>query len=125
MTLTRIASLFALTLLCGCGISDSTLIADIDESDAAKVCAEFAGYDRIVTCTMGDYSYEINMGMGSEEDCVATWEPAPAGCTATMGDIRDCMDAFAALSDDEICTMEATPPECAGMMDPSCMGDGS
>lgn len=120
MNLSRIASLFSLTLLCGCGISDSTLIADLDAGDAEKVCAEFAGYARTVTCTFGTTEVEMEMGMGTEADCVADFEPAPAGCTLTMGDLRSCMDAMDAMTDEEFCAMTEPPAECAAMMSESC-----
>ena len=122
MNVSRIAALLSLTLLCGCAISDATLISDLTADDADKDCAEFAGYDRSVTCGTGDTAYTIDMGMGTEAECVADFEPAPAGCTATMGDVRTCMDAFDAMTDEEICAMTAMPAECSGLMDESCMG---
>lgn len=118
----RIASLMMLTFLNGCGgISDDTLIADLTVDDAATVCEEFAEYDRSVTCGTGDTAVTIDMGMGTVEECTAEFEPAPAGCTATMGDVRACMDAFNALTDEDICAgTTGIPPECTAMMSESC-----
>lgn len=125
MTLSRIATLLALPLvLLGCGISDSTLLSDIDEGDAAKVCEEFAQYARTVTCTFGDQEIEIEMGMGTVEECTADYEPLPEGCPLTMGDMRACMDATFALTDEEICTQEAPLPECTVLMDEACFTEG-
>jgi len=98
--------------LVGCGgdgVSDSKKLTDLSASESKDVCLELAEdyAPRTVDCdgTM------ITIGI-EKADCNDA-ETAPATCTATVGDARDCYDAMFSMSDAEICMADAPPAACA------------
>jgi hypothetical protein len=97
----------------GSGVSDSTVLADLTAEEAMALCEEVAG-ERTVTCD----GQEITIGV-DPADC-ATAETFPSTCEATAGDLRDCLDAMDALSDEEICTLEVPPTECSEVFSDAC-----
>ena len=85
-------------LLAACGLSDKKPVAELSESQADEMCAE---YDvRSVTCGEGD----VTLTLDFNDDCAAMVGDVTAECTATVGDYRFCMDAVAAASDDALCS---------------------
>ena len=100
---------------CG-GVPDSAVVADLSDDDLLSLCEEYGDSARSVTCSMDGMEFTMDIGYDSEEECGEDIEAPPAGCTATVGDYRQCQDAFAAMSDDEICGMAGLPAECAAMM---------
>ena len=102
-------------VLVGCGgddgVSDSKRLSDLTQAEAQSVCEDLADDfpERSVNC-MGT---TITIGFNKSECAADSTEPTPATCTATVGDARDCADAFYGLTDDQICTTETLPAACA------------
>lgn len=114
----------ALLVLAACGgVSDSTELNAITEDDAAKLCEEFVNDfpGRTITCEFEGMSFDIDIGLFDDVDaCVRDFEPAPESCEATVGDVRDCMETFASVAQDDICDPEfemETPASCQAMFD--------
>lgn len=110
--MTRLIPLLAAFFI-GCGLPDDTLMSDLEEGDVEKLCEELASDERSVTCTTDDYEFTIEIG-GSADECVTDNDASYyEGCDVTVGDIRDCDDAWSDLSDEEICGLESGfPAEC-------------
>lgn len=102
--------------LAACGISDSTAVADLDNDDAQKICEEFD--EREITCEVEGFEFTVTLG-GDCDD--ATIGDVPEGCTATVGDYRDCQEAYAALSDEEVCAADDVPAACEPLFAESCV----
>ncbi|MEZ4323240.1 MAG: hypothetical protein R3F61_37595 [Myxococcota bacterium] len=124
MNRSLVALLFAFPLLPGCGgVPDGKLLTDVDEDDVAKLCEEFVkdAPARTVTCDFDGFEVTIEVGLFDDEtECNSTYEPPPDGCEATVGDMRDCVQAFAEITDAEICDPEAdgsVPPACQALFD--------
>ena len=100
----------------GCGIPDATLMSDLDDDQVEKLCGELASDIREVNCTGdgGEYGFELG---GSQEECISDHDFYD-GCDVTVGDVRECNEAWDALSDEEICSLEdGFPPECDPVID--------
>lgn len=97
----------------GSGVSDSKKLTDLSADEAKDLCEELAdGFpERSVDCS----GVMITIGFDKSE-CASASE-APASCTATAGDARDCADAMSALTDEQICTSEDLPAACAPLQD--------
>jgi hypothetical protein len=98
----------------GDGVSDSKKLTDLSTQETKDVCEELAADfpERTVNCS----GTMITIGYNKAE-CAGNTEPAPATCTATVGDVRDCADALFSLSDDQICTTDELPAACAPLND--------
>lgn len=111
-TLTFVASV---TLLAGCGISDGTLLSDLDADDLQKLCEETP--EESFTCTGEGFEYTITFGDCDTSDTDGggdvTW---PASCTATVGDLRDCNEAYIEALRADPCTADV-PAACDWMAD--------
>ncbi len=118
----------ALLLLAGCGgISDGTELTSLTADDADAVCAELADAApaREVTCGEGDFEFTFTLGV-DEAECASGFEPVEsASCTATVGDMKDCMSEGLDLSDEELCEPSDEEPEisaaCQAIFD--CLSD--
>lgn len=104
----------ATLLLSACGISNGTELGSLDKEDAIKLCEEAEA--RTIECGEGDVTWTIELN----GDC-SDAEAPPETCTATVGDWRDCVDAWDAMSDDEICAAESTPSACAAVYVDACI----
>jgi hypothetical protein len=109
----------ALTIgACGGGPSDSTKLVDLTASEAKELCEETIG-SRTINCSGTEITIET-----TQEDCnmAGSGNDVPANCQATVGDFRDCQDAFDAATDAQLCDPEGfTPPACAAIA--ACSGD--
>jgi hypothetical protein len=104
-------------MVVGCGdegVSGSKKITELSAAESKDVCQEFAGDypERTVMCGP-DVTFTIGF---KDVDC-NNIEPAPATCTATVGDARACNDAIYSMSDAELCGDGPTPPACAKLED--------
>lgn len=83
---------FPLLFAVGCGVSDDTLLNEIEEGLWEKICkkATADSVDETITCEDGT---EIEVTAITAQQCVdankAAWD---AECTATFGDWRTCRD---------------------------------
>lgn len=100
---------------CGGGPSDSTKLADLSVSEARDLCEESVDANplRTITCEGQPVEWGIDPA-----DCAASdVNEVAAGCTATVGQARDCFDALGALSDAEVCALTSLPAACAAISD--------
>lgn len=101
------------------GLPDSKVVGTLTVSEAEALCNELAGVfpERMVTCD----GTAITIGI-DPADCVG--DQPPTTCTATVGDFRDCFEAFGNLSDAQICDdATPTPPACAPVLSAGCTGN--
>jgi hypothetical protein len=96
------------------GIADSTKLNAISQSEAESLCYEMVDLwpERDVTC----FGQTFKLGL-TDADCGnGTEDPTAVDptCTATVGDARACLRAFAALTDAQICSGTA-PAACAAI----------
>jgi hypothetical protein len=98
----------------GSGLSDSAVLSSLSADQVMSLCEEIAGGEREVDC--GDFTVTVGIDPAECE----TAEPFPETCTATVGDARACFDAIDGLSDEEICTSESPPEECAEFLSEDC-----
>lgn len=110
----KLMLLAAVLVGCGGGVSDSKKLSDLTAAEAKEACEEMADDypERTVTCESGGQTFTLTLGI-DKADCATDSEPAPATCTATVGDARDCYDAFYSLTDAEICSSDSEPAACA------------
>ncbi|MCB9677595.1 MAG: hypothetical protein H6737_20985 [Alphaproteobacteria bacterium] len=114
---------FALLFVAGCGgIPDSTLLADLTDEDAVVLCDEFVerAPTQEYTCDFGGVTTTIEVGFaGTAQECVDSFEPAPEGCVATVGDMRACVDALVAVTEEQVCGGEEIDPpaSCLAVFD--------
>ena len=106
---------FLLIAIAGCGdsgVSDSKKLSDLSTAESKDVCLELASDypERTVTCG----STTITIGLTSAE--CNTQDQAPATCTATVGDARDCTDAIYSQTDAELCADTPLPAACTRLM---------
>jgi hypothetical protein len=114
-TFMRNLTVLSLLALTACGVSSNAELSSLDQDQAQSLCEETE--ERTITCGDDTFSFEITLG----GDCDAEYTAPPEGCTATVGDWRDCQDAYAALSDEEICEAEDVPAACDALFDESCI----
>jgi len=115
MHLTKSCALIGTLLLLaitGCGdsgVPDSKKLSDLSAAESKDACLEIAADypERTVTCG----STTITIGLTTAE--CNTQEPAPATCTATVGDARDCSAAMYSMTDAELCADTPLPAACA------------
>lgn len=98
----------------GSDIPDSTKLNAISQNDAESLCYEMVDLwpERNVTCS----GQTFKLGL-TDADCDNGTEDPTAvdpSCTATVGDARACLRAFAALTDAQICSGTA-PSACAAV----------
>ena len=102
---------FLLLAITGCGdsVSDSKKLSELSTEEAKDVCLELVDDypERSVTCG----STTITIGLKSSECTDQT--QAPATCTATVGDVRDCNAALYSQTDAELCSDAPLPAACA------------
>jgi hypothetical protein len=108
-----ILSIFAL----GCGISDKTLLVDLDPDQIQKLCEDSTG--GTYHCEMSGFTTDITVDASSCSEGMAV----SSDCTATVGDWRACNDAYTAALEADACMMDGMPAECDPMM--SCVGGGA
>lgn len=115
--MSRLIPLFA-ALLVGCGLPDDTLMSDLEESDVEKLCEELASDVREVTCSGEGYEFTVEIG-GTVDECIDDNDVSYyEGCDVTVGDVRDCNDAWDAMSDEELCSADAEyPAACEPIVD--------
>lgn len=102
----------------GSGLSDSKVVGTLTLSEAMDLCVELSESfpERTVDCGGG---VTLTVGINPAE---CTDQP-PATCTATVGNFRDCFDAFGDLSDAELCSDTTLPPAaCAPVLSAECSG---
>jgi hypothetical protein len=102
--------------LAACGVSDSSLLTELSDSQAVSLCEEYG--EKEITCGEGEFTFTFTFGA----DCdTTTADETPAECTATVGDYRDCFDAIYAMTDEEFCNSEDIP-ECDALFTATCSG---
>lgn len=97
-------------LLVGCGIGDNKLFFELDQEEAAEVCAEYS--PRTVDC--GDEAAGVSTDIG----CEAGVPVVTDSCYASVGDYRACRDAIDLLSDQALC--DGLPDACAPLLSEDC-----
>ena len=100
------------------GLSDSKVIGSLTASESMDLCLELVESfpQRTVDCGGG-----VTLTVGIDPaDCD---DQPPATCNATVGNFRDCFEAFGNLSDAQVCD-DATPPpaSCAPVLTAECNG---
>jgi hypothetical protein len=105
--------------LVGCGgdgVSDSKKLSDLTPTEAKDVCLELVDDypERTIDCS----GTMITIGFTAAE--CNDEQAAPATCTATVGDIRDCTDAIYSLTDAQFCMQETLPAACAPLEGEGC-----
>lgn len=108
-------SMLAVLLLAGCGISDGTLLADLEPEERTELCTD--GGEETFTCEMDGLSVESTFGSADCGEGVAV----PDDCAATVGDYRDCDKEWRAALREDPCAAE-TPEACAPLFE--CLGLG-
>lgn len=107
----------AALLLSACGISDNALMTELNDNQLTALCEEFETVT--FTCGEGEMSFEFSIG----GDCDSTESDEdsefPPDCTATAGDYRACIGAYASAVPEEVCA-GSVPEACAGLFDASC-----
>jgi hypothetical protein len=109
-TISYLVSVLALSLAaCGgdSGVSSSKKLSELTTEEAKDACLELVADfpPRMVTC--GDTTITV----GTETaDCDG--EVAPSSCTATVGDARDCAEAFKNQTDAQLCMDGPLPAAC-------------
>lgn len=82
-------------LLCaGCGLPDDKTLGELDDGDRTKLCEELAKFES-VTLTCGEQ--QLTLGPSPVSECEADFGALPTECSATVGDVRDCMEAIQVL----------------------------
>ena len=105
-----LTTLAAGLLLAGCGLSDGKALRDLDEDDWAKLCEEFE--EESFTCEGEGFSYTIEFGGDCEPtDTDGTLMEFPESCEATVGDLRDCDEAWREVLRADPCSADV-PTEC-------------
>lgn len=122
----RSVSFAALSLLAACGgVSDNTLLSELDEDGVASVCEDVATEPRTISCVTDYGTFDITLG-STVEECIADFVAPPEGCQATVGDAKACFEALSGegLTDEEICNPDTTvtgiPAECEPLTAPEC-----
>lgn len=111
MKLTMVVVSAATLLGCGDeGVSGSKKITELTVEEATDVCMEMAEDfpERTVTCEPG-----VTFEIGFSDAACTNVEPAPAACTATVGDARACNEAIYSQTDAELCMDGPLPAACA------------
>ena len=102
--------------LAACGIGDRTGVAELDADEARQLCEEYA--PREVTCESEASSATLILGQGCGDTFLSD---VPPSCLATVGDYRACREAYAGLSDAEICAADEPPSACAPLFSAECV----
>ena len=105
--------------LSACGISDGTALADLSADDGTKICEEYE--PRTVTCDVEGFEFTVEFATECDTNNGAS--DVPEACDATVGDFRDCFDAWSAMSDEEICASEGFPAECGALFSDACVSE--
>jgi hypothetical protein len=107
------ALLTSAAAIAGCGSDDdvdSIRLKDLNAADAKAVCQDLAATFPSRTVTCGPAMFPLGY---SSSGC-ASPAAVPDSCNATVGEARKCANAFATLTDAQICTLpESGPAECA------------
>lgn len=103
----------ALAILSGCGVPNGKALKDLEDEDWTALCEEQG--EESFTCEVGGASLTYTFGT----NCDQVNGSVADGCEATVGDYRDCNDAWmAALREDPCYAKEI--PECDWFA--SCIG---
>ncbi|MBP6630235.1 MAG: hypothetical protein KBG28_18155 [Kofleriaceae bacterium] len=107
-----------LTSLLGCGdepVPAARPLSGLTAAEVDTLCEELVADfpARITQCTGFD------LVIGVPEPACQNY-PAPATCTATVGDLRACMSAWFALSQAELCALDDAPAECLVVTSTAC-----
>jgi hypothetical protein len=109
-TISCLVSVLVLSLAaCGgdSGVDSSKKLSELSSQESKDACLELVEDfpPRMVTCggTM------ITVGTETA-DCDG--EVAPSSCTATVGDARDCAEAFKNQTDEQLCMDGPLPAAC-------------
>ncbi|MFT4976349.1 MAG: hypothetical protein ACI8S6_002246, partial [Myxococcota bacterium] len=97
---------------------DDKAINEFDEDDVDSFCEELSGDPREVTCDYDGVSITFTL-TESYDECVEIYASELfASCSLTAGEVRECQDAYDALSDEDFCSLEAgIPAECEAMFE--------
>jgi hypothetical protein len=80
-----------------CGVPDGMLLANMDERDWEKGCAEVASEPVTAICEVFGSPVEVTYGYSEAECLAAQWHTLIAEeCSATFGDFKECEFAIAA-----------------------------
>jgi len=122
---------------CGGGspVSSSVQVKDLSDAEALDECDYLLGEypQKSWTCTIDGQTESGHLGLPADA-CNASNDQlndVPDTCTATVGDVEDCLDGEYALSQDDICTAlanntaPAIPASCSKITSDACSTDDS
>lgn len=126
--MSKLAFLFSALMLVACGgddgsgVTGSKRLVSLSDGEIDSFCDYSADLgEREITC--GDV--QITFGTNSKAECVAgaklSKELTP-NCEATVADAERCSEDMDSLSDAELCASDGTPPSCAALFTPACLG---
>ncbi|MEO8698748.1 MAG: hypothetical protein ABI867_01860 [Kofleriaceae bacterium] len=106
----------------GSGVDSDAAIVDLSAAEVTDVCEYVTDVlpERTVDCGDGD---TITVGEGGVTECTGDYTDLAADhpdCELTVGDVEACAEAFAALSDEELCSMDSFPAACAPILAEDC-----
>jgi len=110
----------------GSGVSGSTQLGKLTDSDITKLCeylVDVVGPARTVTCSDGEV---VMVGGGSVTACTTEFKEDRTefpNCTATVSNIENCIEDLSDASDQELCSdSTAFPDACLPLLSSSCGG---
>lgn len=100
----------------GSGVDPATTLGALTPDEVTDVCEYAASLSRTVDCDGDDVESTTDVG-----GCVEIVDDFLDTCESTVADLEACFEDLAALSDDEVCELEA-PASCSFLGDPTCLG---
>lgn len=100
---------------CGSGIADSALLGELTDEEASALCDELVtDTPDVIECGFKVFTFSFTVGISAAE-CDEARANFSEDCTATAGDMRACIAAREALTE-EVC--DPDPKGKGGM--PEC-----
>jgi hypothetical protein len=117
------------------GVNSGTSINALTDSDRARMCDWVAQNNGGYGGELAPVKCQLNLGDAgpngrsteytvskkapkSQASCIADLKKVPATCTATVGEVEECLTYLY----ENPCATEKNPPQCAALMTKSCMG---
>lgn len=108
----------------GSGVSSGKQVVSLSDGEISDLCeylVEVAGPNRTIDCGGG---VTITIENDTVSECVADLEltaTVATSCTATVGDVEDCIKDLADMSDADICADKPFPGSCAIWFSAECV----
>ena len=105
-----------LLLATACGIPDDALLTELSDGQRTSLCEELADFDSVtLECDGVTLTYDPT----PVGECTADYASLPAGCSATVGDERACLEVVLNIT----CDTHTFDGPCAALLDDSCLAD--